>query len=78
MRDLPHNTTSIEIMRAVLGLGKALGMRVLAEGVETQEQLDLLENAGCNEFQGYLFSRPVDVETAGKLIRLSTVELMPT
>jgi EAL domain-containing protein (putative c-di-GMP-specific phosphodiesterase class I) len=78
VRDLPHNTTSIEIMRAVLGLGKALGMRVLAEGVETQEQLDLLENAGCNEFQGYLFSRPVDVETAGKLICLSTAELVRT
>jgi diguanylate cyclase (GGDEF)-like protein len=72
VRDLTHHAGSIEIVRAVLGLGKALGMRVLAEGVETQEQLDILEFEGCNELQGYWFSRPVALEKTAELIRLGT------
>jgi diguanylate cyclase (GGDEF)-like protein len=72
VRDLTHHAGSIEIVRAVLGLGKALGMRVLAEGVETEEQFDILEFEGCNELQGYLFSRPVPVEKTAELIRLGT------
>ena len=65
-------TGSVAAGRAVLGLGKALGMRVLAEGVETEEQFDILEFEGCNELQGYLFSRPVPVEKTAELIRLGT------
>jgi predicted signal transduction protein with EAL and GGDEF domain len=72
VRDLTHHAGSIEIVRAVLGLGKALGMRVLAEGVETEEQFDILEFEGCNELQGYLFSRPVPEEKTAELIRLGT------
>ena len=73
VRDLTHHAGSIEIVRAVLGLGKALGMRVLAEGVETEAQLDILEFEGCNELQGYLFSRPVAVEKVAELIRKAAV-----
>jgi len=46
------------IIRAILALGRSLDIPVLAEGVETAEQLALLEVEGCQEAQGYLFGRP--------------------
>jgi len=58
VRDLGRGKGSIEIVRAVVGLGKSLGMGVLAEGVETAEQLGILRAEGCDELQGYLFSKP--------------------
>ena len=58
IQNLQLGPGSIEIVRAVVGLGKALGMNVLAEGVETPEQLAILQTEGCDELQGYLFSRP--------------------
>ena len=58
VQNLDQGNGSIEIIRAVVGLGKALGMDVLAEGVETQQQLKILTHEGCDELQGYLFSKP--------------------
>jgi diguanylate cyclase (GGDEF)-like protein/PAS domain S-box-containing protein len=46
------------IVRAIIGLGRALDMRITAEGVETEAQSQILRDEGCNELQGYLFSRP--------------------
>jgi len=43
-------------------LGRAMGMPVIAEGVETEEQRDFLAELGCHSFQGYLFSRPLPLE----------------
>lgn len=51
------------IVKAVVGLGEALDMGVVAEGVETEEQMRLLVASGCTHLQGYLFSRPVSAET---------------
>jgi len=45
-------------VRSILGLGKSLDIPVLAEGVETQQQLDFLHAANCEEVQGYYFARP--------------------
>ncbi|MGY2052054.1 bifunctional diguanylate cyclase/phosphodiesterase [Methylobacterium sp. JK268] len=58
VRSLAAEAGSVAIVRAVIGLGRALGMSVLAEGVETPEQLAILRQEGCDEVQGYLFSRP--------------------
>ncbi len=57
--DMPHDPSSAAIVAAVIAMGQTLGMRVTAEGVETQEQLALLRHLGCHEAQGYLFSAPV-------------------
>jgi len=58
VRDLMTNKESMSIVRAVTGLGKNLGIKTIAEGVETQEQLNKLRDKGCDQVQGYFFSRP--------------------
>ena len=58
-RDLDSKADSSVIVGAIIGLCKSLGMRVTAEGVETQAQLDFLFWQGCDDAQGYYFSKPV-------------------
>jgi len=57
------NGQSAAIVRAIISLGNALGMPVLAEGVETEEQRDFLIKEGCQEMQGFLFSKPAAIES---------------
>jgi predicted signal transduction protein with EAL and GGDEF domain len=58
IQELATREDSMAIVRAVTGLGKSLGISIVAEGVETTEQLGLLRTEGCTEMQGFLFSRP--------------------
>lgn len=64
---LPSDKDDIPIVLATLSMAHALGLEVVAEGVETDEQLDFLKANGCEEIQGYLFSRPLE---AGAMERL--------
>ena len=57
-----------EIVRSIITLAHSLGKHVIAEGVETGEQLALLRSLGCEYGQGYFFSKPLEAEAAGKLI----------
>jgi len=59
VRDLGAVTQDAAIVRAIIALGHSLGMSVMAEGVETVAQLSTLMGEGCDEIQGYYFSRPV-------------------
>ena len=63
-----------EIVKAILTLGRNLGLEVIAEGVETGEQDKLLVEMGCPSAQGYLFSHPVPAEMAVKLIERLKIE----
>ncbi len=67
--DLHHKADDAAICTAVIAMGKALGLKVVAEGVELQEQLDFLRQHHCDEFQGYLFSKPVTGEKIIELMR---------
>jgi len=58
IKDLPANTKDDAICRAVIGLADLLNLTTVAEGVETQEQLDILKNYGCETIQGYHTGRP--------------------
>jgi len=64
----------IIIVKAVIGLGRSLKLRVVAEGVETQEQLAFLQAYQCDEAQGYYFSRPVLPEQFAKLLKSGIVK----
>jgi diguanylate cyclase len=57
------------IVKAIVALARSLEMQVKAEGVETVEQLDFLRTLGCDEIQGYLFSRPVPAESIIKVLQ---------
>ena len=59
---------NLEIVRTIMTLGNNLGMDVIAEGVETKEQLAQLRALKCNYGQGYLFSRPINSELAEKFV----------
>jgi EAL domain-containing protein (putative c-di-GMP-specific phosphodiesterase class I) len=59
---------SAVIIQAIVALGRALGMSVLVEGVETEEQRVLLRLAGCDEMQGYLFARPAPRDSIDRLL----------
>lgn len=74
IRDLPHKEDSVAIVRAVVGLSSSLGITTTAEGVETKDQLASLTTEGCNEFQGFLYSRP---KPAAELEKLFEAEQVP-
>ncbi len=68
VRDLPSRGDCVAIVRAVVDLAKTLGMRSVAEGIETMEHLDQVAAAGCDEAQGYYFSRPVPAASIAEAI----------
>jgi diguanylate cyclase (GGDEF)-like protein len=61
--DMVSNADAAAIVNSIMGLGRALGRPVVAEGVETKEQLELLKLQGCNEVQGYLIGKPLPIES---------------
>ena len=73
VHDLPSRSASA-IVNAILATANALGLRVVAEGVEDPEQAGFLESAGCLEGQGYWFARPMSAEALGDYLARVTAE----
>ena len=71
------NNENLEIVRTIVMLAQNLGMDVIAEGVETKEQLALLRKLKCENGQGYYFSRPLDVKGAENLLADTCTEGQP-
>jgi EAL domain-containing protein (putative c-di-GMP-specific phosphodiesterase class I) len=65
------------IVRATIGLAHNLRLRVVAEGVETLDQLQFLKTLGCDEYQGYLKSRPLTAADFEKALRSEERDLRP-
>lgn len=74
VRDLEQDANDRAIILAIIHIAKALGMDTLAEGVETEAQLEFLRAQGCNFAQGYLFSRPLPVPQFEALLQACTLD----
>jgi EAL domain-containing protein (putative c-di-GMP-specific phosphodiesterase class I) len=68
VKDLHASPGSRAIATAIISMGHTLGLRVLAEGVETEEQAAMLRQWGCEDAQGYLYARPMPVEQFGRYL----------
>jgi len=77
IRDIVGSRDGAAMVDAIISLAHSLRMHVIAEGVETLEQLDYLRDSGCDEVQGHIYSRPEPVETVEPLLRRSRVEPVP-
>jgi len=69
INDLTTNENDTAVASAVISLGKKLNLRVIAEGVETDDQLAFLRENNCDEMQGYLFSRPIPAQEIEELLK---------
>ena len=74
VKSIDSNGDAATIVRAVLGLGRGLGLPVLAEGVETEDELSFLDTESCDEAQGWLIGRPANI---GKFRHLTHVDAKP-
>ncbi len=77
VRNLSSDEDDVAIVTAIIALGHGLKLRVIAEGVETVEQLACLREMKCDEMQGYLFSKPVSAENVTRLLQQSEYLLKP-
>lgn len=69
VRDIVTNGSDKVIVRTIVVMAQSLGIRVIAEGVETEEQRQLLLDGGCTQYQGYLFGRPMPIEQFEELLK---------
>jgi EAL domain-containing protein (putative c-di-GMP-specific phosphodiesterase class I) len=76
--DLPGVKSDVAIVRTIIDLGHRLGMSVIAEGIESADQLACIRQLGCDNYQGFLFSKPLTSQAFAELVaqenaRLSSV-----
>ncbi len=77
IRGMGENTQDMQLISAIISLGKSLDLNIIAEGVETVEQLEFLKARNCEEGQGYLFSKAVAAEDFARLLETGPHHLMP-
>ena len=70
VKELGTKPKSVELIRAAINIGQSLGMATLAEGIETKEQLDILRALGCQQGQGFLFSRAVPASEISEKLKV--------
>jgi len=68
VRGLPDDPSDVSIVSAIIAMAHSLGIRVIAEGVETEGQRRVLDRRGCHEYQGALFSMPVEPDAIPEMI----------
>lgn len=74
VRDLISDVSDQAIVHTIIAMAKSLSLDIIAEGVETEEQLQFLLNKGCKSYQGYLFSKPLPLQQFEELLRMRAYE----
>ncbi|SCY60561.1 EAL domain-containing protein, partial [Pseudomonas flexibilis] len=77
VRDLTEDGEDAAITRAIIAMAHSLELKVVAEGVEEQQQLDFLKSQGCDEIQGFLISRPIEAIHFASLLREQEMMVAP-
>jgi predicted signal transduction protein with EAL and GGDEF domain len=75
MADLGRDSNDAAICAAIIAMGRQLGLKIVAEGVETREQLQFLQTHGCTLAQGFLIAKPVEAPEMAKLLRIGAGEI---
>ena len=70
--EMGNSKDALQLVSTMIELGSGLGLSVTVEGVETTQQMDLLADTGCDELQGFLFSRPISAQKLQEMSMLST------
>lgn len=78
VRGLNVNSQDAQLISAIIGMGKSLELNIIAEGVETVEQLNFLKTQQCEEGQGFLFSKAVPPKDFAQMLQVGSATLMPT
>jgi diguanylate cyclase len=74
VRQITSAPGEMTIVKAVIGMGRSLNLRVVAEGAETQQELEFLQAHHCDEAQGYYFSRPAVAGEFAQLLKMGVAE----
>jgi len=75
VRELANDSDGATIVSAMIGMGRNLHMQVVAEGVETRQQLEILMEHGCHQAQGYYFGRPVPSEQFSRRLECGSEQM---
>ena len=78
VRNMEHDRDNAIIVRSIIDLGHNLGLKVVAEGVETQEAQNMLRSFDCDEMQGYYYSRPIPADAITKYLKTPPVQSVTT
>ena len=73
VRDIENDINDAAIVDTIISMAKHLDLKVVAEGVETEYELNFLQEKGCSIFQGYLFSKPLPNDRFTKLLEAGTI-----
>jgi EAL domain-containing protein (putative c-di-GMP-specific phosphodiesterase class I) len=77
VQNISGQGNAVSLLNSIVGIAKSFNLKVIAEGVETPEQLQVLDTIKCDEFQGYLFSRPIPKEQFEQSLRSGNFCLKP-
>ena len=76
VRDIATDPSDHAIVSAIVAMARSLNIQVVAEGIETWQQLEILRNMGCSLAQGFLFAKPVPANDALRYLRVEPLDLV--